>query len=522
MKGITGEILETIGKVVSGNVSGRILLRLKSSAKVDVGDLLVSIDEKIKEKFFLKVVNLGISSLIPGQFVEEMAGQNLEHNSELHTFDSTDRFYRICETKVLKIERDGKRFPPRSIPNFFSNVYLIAEKELDFINSTGEIPIGNLRLGAQVVGNMILSLPAKSLISHHMLVVAATGKGKSNFSKVFLSGLMELDNYSGIVFDPHNEYYGSSGSKGLRDHSSSEKILYFSPNFIDFPGAEQLRVYTEDLEPEDFIGIIDLSSAQQEALDLARRIYLKEWIKTLLERDTDEIAADFGERVHKSTIATLKRKLFHSLEIDGEEGLVFSVKPRKEVSIYEKVENAVSERKLVIFDTSMVGEDSEKIISSSVVGRVFEKYRVSKQKKPSDFNNYPEILILFEEAPRVLGYEVLNKGSNIFERIAREGRKFKVGLCAITQMPSLLSREILSQMNTKVILGLPAPADREAVINSSSQNIADESTEVQMLDRGEAIITSPFIEFPLPVKIFDFNERVKHNKKKTPLPEIGI
>jgi DNA helicase HerA-like ATPase len=81
-------------------------------------------------------------------------------------------------------------------------------------------------------------------------------------------------------------------------------------------------------------------------------------------------------------------------------------------------------------------------------------------------------------------------------------------------MPSLLTREVLSQMNTKVILGLPSPIDRDAVVNSAAQDIADESTEIQMLDIGEAIITSPFIDFPMPVKIFSFDELVKAEKKK--------
>jgi len=164
---------------------------------------------------------------------------------------------------------------------------------------------------------------------------------------------------------------------------------------------------------------------------------------------------------------------------------------------------------LIIIDSSMVGEESEKIISASILNRIFNEYRNAKQSKPEEFNSYPEVLVVFEEAPRVLGIDALSEGTNIFERIAREGRKFKVGLCAITQMPSLLPREILSQMNTKVILGLPAPMDRDAVVNSASQNIADETTEIQMLDKGEAIVTSPFIDFPIPVKISLFDEVLK-------------
>jgi hypothetical protein len=110
----------------------------------------------------------------------------------------------------------------------------------------------------------------------------------------------------------------------------------------------------------------------------------------------------------------------------------------------------------------------------------------------------------------------------VFEKIAREGRKFKVGLCAITQMPSLIPKEILSQMNTKVILGMPSQSDRNAVIESSSQNISDEGPEIQILDKGEAIITSPFIDFPMPVKIFNFDELVKNCQVKKNISGLGV
>jgi len=501
--------METIGKVIRGSVGGRIIIRLHSNAKVDVGDLLNCVDSKTKDRFFLKVVNMGISSLIPDQFIEDIAGQKLEYGDDLELFDDKDRFYRMCEAKLLKIERNGKFVPPRTLPGYFMDVTTVDSQAFSFINNKGEIPIGNLRLGADELSSVTVSLPAKSLISHHMLVVAATGKGKSNFAKVFLRGLLKLDDYSSIVFDPHNEYYGGRGSKGLRDHPLKEKIFYFSPRYQDVPGSEQLKIYTEDLEPEDFFGIIELSGVQQEAMDLFSRTMGNKWILELLNTQTDELFERFGQKIQKATIAALKRKICHSLELNGDKGIVFDTNPKKEVSIYEKIRKAVLNRRLIIVDTSMVGEETEKIISSSILNRIYTEYRNAKQINPQNFTTYPEVLVIFEEAPRVLGTEALSEGTNIFERIAREGRKFKVGLCAITQMPSLLPREILSQMNTKVILGLPAPIDRDAVVNSASQNISDESAEIQILDKGEAIITSPFIDFPIPVKIFLFENTLK-------------
>lgn len=516
--------MDTIGKVIGGSVGSKVQIRLKSDAKVNVGDLVTCKDVN-NDTFFMKITNMGISSLIGSQFIEDMAGQKLEYDVNFELFDRKDRFYKLCEAKILKIQRNAKFIQPRSIPNFFTDVFHIDESNFSFVNSKGEIPIGVLRLGTDAVSNVTISLPAESLISHHMLVVAATGKGKSNFAKVFLRGLLKLDNYASIIFDPHNEYYGGRGAQGLRNHPLRKKIIYFSPRYQEIPSSEQLKIYTEDIVPDDFYGIINLSSVQQEAMDLFKRSMGSHWIRELLKIPTEEIFEQFGQKIHRATIATLKRKIYHALELEGDKGLVFDTNSKNEASIYDKIKKGISERKLIIIDTSMVGEETEKLIGASILNRTFKNYREAKQKNAQDFATYPEVLVLFEEAPRVLGNAALAEGTNIFERIAREGRKFKVGLCAITQMPSLLPREVLSQMNTKVILGLPAPVDRDAVINSASQNISDESNEIQMLDKGEAIITSPFIDFPVPVQIFLFDDVLKNDNTDSPKPvdtNIGI
>ena len=43
-----------------------------------------------------------------------------------------------------------------------------------------------------------------------------------------------------------------------------------------------------------------------------------------------------------------------------------------------------------------------------------------------------------------------------------------------------------------------------------------------MLDVGEAIVTSPFIGFPVPVKIFDFNKILKGPEKKKSVPKDEV
>lgn len=507
----------SIGRVIGGCVGNHLQIRLKNNADIDVGDILIINDAN--NKYYLKVVDIQMSSLIPSQFIDEIAGQKLEHNVDLELFDSEDRFYRIAVAKVLKIKQ-ADFVPPRKIPNYFSDVSLVTPEDLDFLNNTGEIQVGNLRLGMKSMDSVIISLPAKQLIRHHILISATTGKGKSNFAKVFARGLMLTDDYSAIIFDPHAEYYGNKAQKGLRDHPRAEKLLYFTSSLEENPGAEPLLIYTSDLMPSDFFGVIEFSDPQIQAMDLLFKKCGNKWIKHLIESPAEELEASFEGKVFAATIASLRRKVHYVLELEGTSGLVFTTEERKQESIFDKIVNAIRERKVIIVDTSLISGDSEKLIASSIVRKVYKYFRQAKQRNPEVFTNLPELMILFEEAPRVLGKEVLAAGSNVFERIAREGRKFKVGLCAITQMPDLLPKEILSQMNTKIILGTPSPSDRNAVVESAAQDISDESKEVQILDKGEAIIVSPFVIFPLPVKIFLFDEILKLDQKNMAKKEI--
>lgn len=509
-----------VGRVIGGSAGDKIIIRVKSDSDIDIGDILIVENNGIK--YYIKVVNTLINSLLPGQFIDDIAGQKLEHDVELKLFDEKDRFYRICQAKILKVMKKDGFYPPRSIPDYFSEVRRANSDEFQFLNNREGVSIGCLRLGMQVLKDVNVKLPAKELISHHVLVSAATGKGKSNFAKVFVNGLLSIDNVSSIVIDPHNEYYGAKNIKGLRD-VRNKRIIYLTPKTNNYPGSEKLMIYAEDLRPGDFREVIKASGPQSQAMDLAYRLYKGQWLKQLLvEKNISEVEQDMKSRVQRITIASLKRKLNHVLDFNPGtlEGLIFSLKKRQETNLFDKIKRGVHDGKIIIIDTSLVSNRVERLIAGSIVRRLFYLYSQTKQLNPEKFRSLPELMILFEEAPRVLGKNVLEKGSNIFARIAREGRKFKVGLCAITQMPSLLPQEILSQMNTKVILGLPSPSDRMAIINSSPQDINDEAIEIQILDQGEALISSPFINFPLPVKIHYFDDLI--NNKPSSQLNIGL
>jgi hypothetical protein len=114
--------------------------------------------------------------------------------------------------------------------------------------------------------------------------------------------------------------------------------------------------------------------------------------------------------------------------------------------------------------------------------------------------------------------KVKRSDENVFPRVAREGRKFKVGLCAVSQQPKLIDDELLSQFNTFFVLGLADEKDRNILRGSSKQDISDLGPEIQTLMPGEAIVTNLEAPFALPAQVFLYEDYLKSVRGPSPLP----
>ena len=107
-----------------------------------------------------------------------------------------------------------------------------------------------------------------------------------------------------------------------------------------------------------------------------------------------------------------------------------------------------------------------------------------------------QIGIVLEEAPRVLAE---GTATTIFSRIAREGRKFKIGLVAITQLVSVIPTDILANIGTKIIMGNEMAFERKRLMESAAQDLSAYDQIIASLDKGEALVSSIFSQFPVPI-----------------------
>jgi DNA helicase HerA-like ATPase len=170
------------------------------------------------------------------------------------------------------------------------------------------------------------------------------------------------------------------------------------------------------------------------------------------------------------------------------------------VSVGSAVLRDLREGKVVLVDVSGLGSTEEVLVASFLTRKVLDEWSAAYLDHPEVHERLPVVAIVLEEAQRVLSANK-DKESNVFPRVAREGRKFKVGLCAVTQQPKLLDGELLSQFNTFFILGLADEKDRTILRSSSKQDISALGPEIQTLMPGECLVANLHAPFAVPAKV---------------------
>jgi len=500
--------VDSIAQIISGRF-GELLVRKKSGESLELGELLIA--ESKDSYTIFQVYDLKYGSQIPQESLELMSGMNLEgYGESLEFMEPNLRNYILASLKsVVTISKNIAK-TPKKLPDFFSQLRQIKKEDLDFL-SKPEKPLflGNIRSGTRIL-SIDVYLDGESVFTHHVLIPATTGRGKSNLVKTIAWSVLDKDYCSLLILDPHDEYYGRC-SNALKDHpNAGEKLVYYTPNSPP-PGAVTLKINIESLRPQHFEGAVMFSEPQKEALYAYYNQYGEVWIEKLILKEP--VPVNFRDE----TLDVVVRRLLYNLDlkVNNEDEMtcsgIFDTQAGK--TTIDDILHSLESSKTVIIDTSTLHGSQEILVGSIIATKAFNMYRHYRQN--GELNGKPVISVILEEAPRVIGKEALKTGPNIFSRIAREGRKFRIGLTAITQLPSLIPKEILANMNTKIILGIEMAQERQSVIECASQDLSTDDRNIASLDKGEALVTSNFTKFAMPIYIPLFEEYIKDKMKKS-------
>ena len=515
--------IEIVGQVIGGKI-GDIVIREKSGKNLEIGDLIVSEEEN--SFLILQIFALEYGSQIEERMQQMMSGVNLEQdvkNTEFYEPEFVNYVLARIKSLARVSKNDYKVTLPKSLPSFFNKLRLIKNDDLKFLKKEKEqVFIGNIRSGSKVIKEAEVWLPAEEVFSHHIVIPATTGRGKSNLVKTILWHLLDYNKVGALVLDAHDEYFGRT-ELGLKDHNKSkENLIYYTP--ANPPaGSNLLTINLTSIRPEHFEGIGRFSEPQYQFLRYMFGLHGNKWIHQILLSDTDAFE---GQSFQTGSVSVVQRKLRLLLGIQIGEGgelisrdKVFDGTSRGMKTI-EDISLQIESGRIVVLDTSRLGSEAELLVGNIIASRIFEKYKFFKAR--GELSQKPVVSVIIEEAPRVIGEDIIqSQNDNIYSIIAKEGRKFKIGLTAITQLSSVIPKTILANMNTKIILGNEMKQERQAIIESASQDLSDDDRNIASLDKGEAIISSIFVPFAIPIKIPLFQDlvqkqdNIKEDKTKT-------
>ena len=468
-------------------------------APIYVGDVVV-IDDIVRElHFFAKITEIGSAN--PSAKVPP------------HTVDVT--------AYPLGFADEQKLFhPPKTTPTTGSVVRYPTGDDLTFLTrAMGKLEIGKMRSGTGVLEGVPTCLHAE-MLTQHMGVFATTGMGKSNFMKVFSASVMRDKPFGMLLVDPHGEYvtglrtpdgapnYGLLQYKKKRANLSIFSVR--SDEVIAKNKLQKLSFSHHDFMSTDLGLMYPLNAAQQEVTFSLLPYAGEDILDFFLNEDVDSLPSAIKTTAYLGNHPKIVHRL-RSLDPDALRVIQRHIEDMMERcgffmseknSSVQAIVNELFQKKVVLIDVPQLSEQGELFIIAVITRAIMH---ACKERIAQGLDTR-QILIAIEEAQRVLGEDSM--GAEIFREVVMEGRKFGVGLCAITQQPKNIDRRLLAQMNTSVIMGLSDQHDRQTMATSAKQDLTKIMTEIQTLDRGEAIISTLGIPFPVSAKIYHYETYV--------------
>ena len=137
--------------------------------------------------------------------------------------------------------------------------------------------------------------------------------------------------------------------------------------------------------------------------------------------------------------------------------------PKCELPFYDRQRDGAAPVDIVVFDLSLLASEVLENVTA-LLGRLILEFlqRLGEHGGDETRGSLPVVLVL-EEAqnyirqPRFAEEESIAR--DVFERIAREGRKFGLSLVVASQRPSELSKTVLSQCNSFIVHRMQNPED---------------------------------------------------------------
>jgi DNA helicase HerA-like ATPase len=347
-----------------------------------------------------------------------------------------------------------------------------------------------------------IHVPIEEFASTHLAILASTGSGKSYTASVLIEEMMGSDSRASLlVFDPHGEYdtlAEMQGNEAFRgDDGYEPEVVYYDP--------ERLRVRISELEIGDVMAVLDNpSNRMQERLSTAWRAMQRQESRTWgIDELIGEMEARYGE--DDASVGALEWRLRQSIERND----LFH--PEDNVPLNEIVDPG----QCTVLQMDTLDRWNQQLITTVLLRRMYRERLDAVRDRDSQIEH--PLFALFEEGHRFAPASGDAPSLGIMRTITSEGRKFGFGLGIISQRPSKIDQDVLSQCGTQISMQIKNPNDQDAIKNSVEAAGEDVLRELPGLTPGQAVVSGDAMNTPALIQVRQ--RRTSHGAGSRPVIE---
>ena len=475
---------------------------------------------------FQPMVRLGLEEVAVGQ----LGSQVSIRQRNVHLLAQVDRMWeepgRVRKLALLplgEIGKDGRftrgvhRFPVTG-----AEVYLTtAAQTMDLFDRyrAGGLDMGRLSNRPELK----VYLDPNTLFSRHIAILGQSGAGKSwTVASLLQRSVKALPRAHVVLLDLHGEYGWHDEQGKLHSAFAPDIVRHVDARDLEIPYwlltyAELVDLLVDRTDPNASVQIAFLREAlyalrRKANMDLGLdRLSVDSPVNFSIKelylhcKKANEQQLDFGKT--KGPLFGLFDEFlvrFQALFNDARYDFLFRPKKRTESEHLEDLLRdfiglGEPKRQITVIDLSSVPADVRPTVSAQI-GRLAFEFNYWNPKR----RDFP-ILLVCEEAHQYIPreYDERHAGTRrAMERIAKEGRKYGVCLCVVSQRPTELSETVLSQCSNYICLRITNPDDQAYVrrlLPEGEQNLAEVLTTLR---RGEALAVGEAAPLPTRFQIY--------------------
>ena len=449
-------------------------------------------DDIVRVDVLAQVASLGVdSAVLTGNLTFEEVGSILAGR-----LVPPPKIMGTC--RVIGYLEDGSVRRPRSAAMPGQPVYLASDELLQEFFT---------RRGASLTVGSLMSRPGVPValdpngFRRHLAVIAQTGAGKSYLVGKPLESLVALG-ATVIVLDPNSDYVQlrKTAADANRPYDAAERTP-FAENVAIYriPGVRGRRFPDELVGPTREFTVHFSALDPEELSDLAgipaKAVRLREAVRAAC----NQLAAD-GIDYRPAELMEALRALA-ATGGDGGEGAGKAVRYVEFLVRYSvwgfrdvPVEDLLRPQQITVVDLAGTDKTVVSYVADRILREIWARATTGELAHP--------VFVVLEEAHNLVPNDQYGtRASRVINTVAAEGRKFRVFLMVITQRPSKIHQDTLSQCGSQIVMQLTNPDDQRAVQQASEAISADLLADLPALNTGEAIILGQLTRVPVMVRV---------------------